>query len=104
MAVVRSSRPERRAVLRDDRARAVDARALAADHELDGVVRLLARILEELDAAIEAQIETALPLRRIRARIVDRDLEADRLGVLTREPLDRMQLVRVRHAAPIHPE
>jgi ABC-type transport system involved in cytochrome bd biosynthesis fused ATPase/permease subunit len=70
----------------------------------EGSVQIDGADLRTLDAAIESQVEAAFPLRRIGAGIVDRDLVADRLGIFAREPLDRVQLARVRHAAAIHPE
>ena len=43
----------------------------AADHELVRVVGLLADVFEELRAGFPAQVEPALPRRRVGAGIVD---------------------------------
>src|SRR6187401_2127749 len=67
-------------LLRDDEAAAVDVLELA-DHQLVGVVHLLALILEELGARLPAQVHMTAERRSVGAGIVQGELVADRAEI-----------------------
>src|SRR5690606_8550244 len=89
---------------RHDRARPINRGALAADHQLVRVVRLLTDVLEELRARVPLKLEIRGPPRSVGTRIVHGDLVLDDVVVHAREALDRMHLLRMRQTAAVEPE
>src|SRR5437870_5739350 len=72
--------------------------ARPAQDAADGVVALMARVLEHLIPIVARERDRDLPWARVDLWILDDDFVRNRAGVDAREALDEAQRVAVRHA------
>src|SRR5580693_8885298 len=71
----------------------------SAEDEPDGLVALVARVLEHLVTLVAGPRHGKLPGLRVRARVVDGHVVADRVGIDAREALDQVQGLALGHTA-----
>src|SRR5262245_60766542 len=77
---------------------------LGSDHHGCSLIAILTDIFRKLFIGSPTQKKASGPRARVRAGIINRDLDLHVGGIRTRKTLDEVKLVRMRRALALHPE